>query len=138
MFGAELIPAVAGGTIRPSRFVKMSTAADFTLLEADANEFVVGIAHEAPRDAPLDGASANLAESTAPDPVPYYGEGRVCLLTIGSGGITRGAYLKSDADGNGVALAASTKQNVGAIALESASEGELARVLVKCMQYDNS
>ena len=132
MFGAELIPAVAGGDIRASRFVKVSTAADATLLESDANEMTVGISHEAPRDPPLDGAdSTEIAEAT--QQFDYYGEGRVCLLQIGSGGVTRGAQIKSDADGKGV-LALTTgavMQWVGAIALESASEDEFARVLIK-------
>lgn len=136
MFGAEPIQAISGGTIRPSRFVKFSTAADYTLLEADANEMPCGISDAATRDAPIADASGDIASSG--DQFMYIPEGNVCLLEIGSGGITRGAYLKSDTDGKGVALAASTKQNVGAVALESASAGELCRVLVKTMQIDNS
>src|SRR6185369_8897067 len=123
MYGFEPIPALAGGTIRPARFVKPSTAADNTLLEADANEMAVGISVEAPRDAPLTGASTDLAASG--DPIPYYPEGCVALLTIGTGGVTRGAQIKSDADGNGVLAltTGTTMQWVGASALESASEG---------------
>lgn len=121
---------VAGGDIRPSRFVKVSTAADHTVLEADANEAVIGISHESTQDAPISGASANAAESG--DQLTVYGIGRSCLLKIGSGGCTRGDELKSDADGQGVtrATTGTTLQHVGAIALESASEGEFARVLV--------
>lgn len=127
----ETIPAIAGGVIRPSRFVKLSTAADATMLEADANEMVCGISHEGPRDAPLDGASGYIAESG--DEFNYYSEGRVALLEIGSGGCTRGAALKSDADGKGVlaATTGTTEQQIGAYATETASEGEFARVLIK-------
>lgn len=131
MFGAEPIQAKAGGTIRPSRFVKVSTAADFTILEADANEFVVGVSMENTRDAPLDGASTDLASSG--DPCEYYGEGRIAPVLVGSGGVTRGAEVKSDADGQAVlaATTGTTKQNIGGVALETASEGELARILIK-------
>ncbi len=127
----EAIQAKAGGDIRPSRFVKYSTAADNTLLEADANEVVIGIATEATQDAPIPNADGDAGESG--DPVMYYPEGKVCLLEIGSGGVTRGANIKSDADGKGVlaATTGTTAQNHGALALESASEGELAKVLVK-------
>ena len=128
---AEPIQGVAGGTIRTCRFVKISTAADHRLLEADANEQIVGISSQAAQEAPIPGASANAAESG--DSFRYHTEGEVCLLEIGSGGVTRGAQIKSDADGKGVlaATTGTTLQWVGAMALESAEEGELAKVLVK-------
>lgn len=132
MFGFEPIEAIAGGDIRTARFIKPSTAADATLLECDANEMAVGISAEAPRDPPLDGADATeIAE--AGGQFEYYTEGHVCLLQLGSGGATRGAQLKSDADGKGVlaATTGATMQWCGAIALESASEDELCKVLVK-------
>lgn len=121
---------VAGGDIRPARFVKVSTAADNAVLEADANEAIIGIATEATQDAPIPGASANAAESG--DPVKVYTIGSECLLEIGSGGVTAGAEIKSDADGKGVlaATTGTTVQNIGAVALEAASAGELARVVV--------
>jgi hypothetical protein len=132
MSGFEPIPALAGGQIRPSRFVKPSTAADNTLLEADANEMAVGISSEATRDAPIDGASGDAA-TTGDGNMMYYTEGMVALLEIGSGGVTHGAQVKSDTDGKGVlaATTGATMQWCSAIALESALEGESARVLIK-------
>ncbi len=131
MFGFEPIQGVSGGTIRPARFVKPSTAADYTLLEADANEMAFGISDSGTRDAPIEDASGNIA--AAGDSFMYHPEGNVTILEIGSGGVTRGAEIKSDADGKGVLALTSgtTNQWVGAIALETAVEGELARVLVK-------
>jgi hypothetical protein len=131
MYGFEPIPAVAGGTIRPSRFVKASTAADNAILEADANEMIVGACAEHTRDAPIEDASGNAAVSG--DSVTYYPEGNRCLITVGSGGVTRGAEVKSDADGQAVlaATTGATKQWVAGIAEESASEGELAHILLK-------
>lgn len=134
MYGFEPIPALAGGIVRPSRFVKVSTAADNTVLEADANEQVCGIATEATRDAPLDGASGEAASSTVGEGnLMYSPEGNVALVTVGSGGVTHGAEVKSDADGQAVlaATTGATKQWVAGIALESALEGELARILCK-------
>jgi hypothetical protein len=126
----ETIYSTAGGDIRPARFVKLSTAADNTVLEADANEVTFGISSEATQDAPLPGASALAA--AADDPLAIHPIGSVCLLEIGTGGVTRGAYIKSDADGKGVlaATTGATAQSVGAVALESASENEFCRVLV--------
>lgn len=131
MYGFEPVQGVSGGTVRPARFVKPSGAADYTLLEADANEMAFGISDNATRDAPLEDASGNIA--VAGDSFNYHPEGNITVLEIGSGGITRGAEIKSDADGKGIAALTSgtTNQWVGAIALESAVEGELARVLVK-------
>lgn len=124
---------VAGGDIRICRFVKQSTSADYTVLEADANEQTIGISQEGTNDAPTSGASSLAAASG--DPVAVYGLGDVCLLTIGSGGVTRGGRLKSDADGKGVAVATTgtTIQQIGARALESAAENELCRVQI--VQY---
>lgn len=126
----ETIQGVAGGDIRPSRFVKLSTAADNTFLEADANEVTIGIATDATQDAPLPSADGDAAE--AADQVHVNPIGCVAKLYIGSGGVTRGAYIKSDADGKGVlaATTGATAQNIGAIALESASEDELCSVLI--------
>lgn len=132
MFGFEPIPALAGGTINPCRFIAQDTAADNQVVQAGANARVCGISTEAPRDAPIDGASG-VAASLGDGNMMYNPEGNVCLLEIGSGGITRGAEIKSDTDGTGIAAATTgaVKQWVGAWALESAVQGELARVLVK-------
>jgi len=120
---------VAGGDIRQARFVKLSTAADYTLLEADANERIFGISVDAAQDAPIPSASANAAESG--DLFQFYGPGDECLLELG-GTVTRGGRLKSDADGKGVAVATTgtTSQEYGAEALESGVSGEKIRVRV--------
>lgn len=128
--GFETPKLVAGGAIRPSRFVKFSASADRTILEADANERTIAIATDAERDAPQTGSSTEAA--AAGEPCHVNMPGVVCKLKLGSGGTTRGNMLKSDADGQGVDAATSgtTLQWVGAIALESGSEGELIDVLV--------
>lgn len=127
---------IAGGDIRPSRFVKVSGVADNTALEADANEVIIGISQAGTRDAPgLTGTSANAA--VAGDPVQIFGLGDVCLLTIGSGGCTSGDRLKSDADGKGIPIAGTGgNQNVGAIALETCGENELCRVQIVISSMD--
>lgn len=125
----ETIQGVSGGTIRPSRFCKLSTAADQTFLEADANEACIGVSQDHTRDAPVPNADTDAAE--AGDPVSINPIGSVCLLELG-GTVTRADELKSDADGKGVvrATTGTTLQNVGAIALESGVSGEFIKVLV--------
>ena len=131
----EALSLKANGDIRPSRFVKLDTSEDFAALEADANEAVIGISGVGTQSAPLPGVTALAASDELF--LRYHGEGQMAMLEIGSGGITRGAALKSDADGKGVAAATTgtTKQHQGAIALESAAAGEIARVLVKIDSY---
>lgn len=121
---------IAGGDIRPARFVKLSAAADFTVLEADANERTYGIGVDAAQDAPIPGASVNAAE--AGDSIPVYGPGDECTLELGTGGVVRGGMLISDADGKGVAAAATgtVVQWVGAEAFESGAAGEKIKVRV--------
>lgn len=121
---------IAGGDINPARFVKLSTAADFTVLEADANEQTYGISVDAAQAAPISGASTLAA--SAGKSLRVYGLGEECTLELGSGGATRGDNLKSDADGKGVGAATTgtTVQWIGAQALESGLEGEKIKVRV--------
>lgn len=127
---------MAGGIIRPCRFVKIQTDGVREVLEADANERVIGISQEGSRKAPGTAADDGYAAIDGDQVTVYSHDGQECNLMIGSGGITAGALIKSDADGQGVAAATTgtTAQNVGAIALESASAGEFCRVRI-FLQY---
>lgn len=126
----------ANGTIRVARFVKVDPADNNSVLEADANEGIIGISQIGGREAPLP------VVTTDPPQAAQSGDNVLIhtlntaredvVLRIGSGGCTAGGRLKSDADGNGVAVATTgtTIQNVGAIALETASEGDYCKVQI--------
>jgi hypothetical protein len=120
---------VAGGDIYPARFVKVSTAGDRAVLACGTNEQPCGISQMGQRDAPVTGAS-DLAAASGEAVAINGAFGEPCLLEIGSGGVTRGANIKSDTDGKGVlsATTGATMQWIGAVALESASAGEMAFV----------
>jgi len=121
---------LAGGTIRPSRFVKIGTT-DFSCLEADANEITIGISQEGGREAPIPSVTTvNAAESG--DSVQVYQESEECLLELG-GTVAVGGRIKSDADGKGVAVATTgtTVQESGAFAAEAGVSGDLIRVRVQ-------
>lgn len=123
----------AGGTIRRCRFVKPSTSANNTVLEADANERTIGVSQEAGREAAIPSVVADPPEAAqADDDLMVNLPGQWAMLEAGSGGWTAGDRLKSDADGKGVAIATTgtTIQQIGAIALETVSAGELGKVLV--------
>lgn len=120
-----------GGTIEPARFVKRSTAADFTVLQADADAFPCGISQRWAEVAPLVGAAS--AAGTSGGLIQVHqpgmsGEGHdsTVLLLVGSGGVTRGALLMPDADGKGITC--TTGKYYGAIADESGAAGEYIRV----------
>jgi hypothetical protein len=134
---AEIFSAVAGGNINVSTFVKVSTAADNTVLACGSNDPVIGVSTDAAKAAPISGASSTLAAASG-DPIMINPLGSVCILTIGSGGCTRGDELISDSSGNGVTRGSSSLQNVGAIALESAAASELCRVMVWRMPWTPS
>lgn len=125
---------LAGGTIRVCRFVKLDTTANHTLLEADANERVHGISQDGSRVAPTPSVTADPPEAAQDgEQLQIHEEGEQCLLLIGTGGCTANDRLKSDADGKGVAIATTgtTIQHYGAVALETASAGEYAKVRVQ-------
>lgn len=117
---------IAGGNINPSVFVK-GGAADHTVIQADADATtVLGVSGPGTKAWPETGNST--VHAAAGDPVELHGFGDEALLKIGTGGITRFAYLKAEADGEGVAATSGDVAN--AMALESAAAGELGRVLV--------
>lgn len=123
---------VANGTIRRARFVKVDPSDNNSVLEADANERVIGISQLAGRTAPIPSVTADPPEAAQSGEfltVHNQGESGV-LLELGTGGATAGGLLKSDADGKGVAIATTgtTIQQIGARALETASAGELCKV----------
>lgn len=113
---------IAGGTIAPFRFVKVSTAADDTGLQAaEATTTILGVS-----DGSTNGpTSANHAVSG--DPITLQG-GDVVLVQC-SGNITRGALVESD--GNGKAQTATTTTGArfhGYVALQSGADGLIIRV----------
>lgn len=114
----------AGGSISPSRFVKIS--ADFTVIAAtDAGTALMGIAQDGskfPQTTDGWGSGASTVAAESGDQISIYGLGDVCLLEVdnSTSNITFGALLSSGTAGIGV-LATSTAglKFVGAIALEA-------------------
>ena len=127
---------IANGTVQPSRFVKLDTTAGklFNVIQAAANtdNTIIGISQPGSYDPPgTTGAASDAARAGLP--LEVYSVGDVCLLEIGAGGVTAGDYLTPDANGKGVTLTLTDGANVrcyGAKALETASAGDKARVLV--------
>lgn len=128
-------PYVADGTIRVCRFVKISTTTDFRVKECDANEAVFGISQEASRETPIPSVTTDPPEAAQVDEQlnVFTEPGLVVMLRAGTGGWTRGDELESDADGNGVTAGttANSTRQIGAVALESVSAGELGRVQIR-------
>ena len=123
---------VAGGTIRPSRFVKVDGDNDHRVLEADANEAVVGISQTGTNRAPLSDLVSTSYAAIVDEQIKVYGESDFAVIEAGDA-IVRGNKLKSDADGKGVPIltTGTTLQQYGAIALASAAAaGELIPVMV--------
>lgn len=130
----------ANGTILVSRFVKIDTTRNNAVLACGSAGVVFGVAQEGGRVAPIPSVTSDPVQAAiAGENVGVYVDGDECLLAIGSGGITAGAYIRSDTNGAGVALAgtAATVESYGAIALETASSGELCKVQVKIGKITN-
>ena len=109
---------VCGGTVAPCSFVKLSAAADETILQAGAGDPVIGVVQEGMKRPPgLPGSDVAVA-GEAGDTVLVFGLGDDCLVQAGAA-ITRGAYVKSDA--SGFAVAASATDEAAGVALQSAA-----------------
>lgn len=117
----------ANGTIAPCRFVKQDTTADDAVLQAGAGDEPVGISQEGMKRAPgLAGSDAAVAAESG-DSLQLFGFGDMPLLEYG-GTVTRGDWLKPDANGKGVT--ASANDIAGAKALKSGVLGTKAPVIV--------
>lgn len=122
---------VAGGNITPSRFVKLSTTADNTVLQAGAGERCIGVSQQGTRNPPY-GALDDGFCAIASEELRVFQDGEICPLTVGAA-VTRGDRLKSDANGKGITAAANDPHY--AIALQSGGgDGELIEVKVD-LQY---
>lgn len=128
--GLNAMTFVASGDINPCRFVKQDATGPKQAAQAGANEQIIGISQEWFKGAPT--PSASTLAASAGLPVVVYTDGAVCLLELG-GTVDEGGYIKSDANGKGVASATTgvTKQEQGAKALEAGVSGDKIRVFVK-------
>lgn len=118
---------IAGGTIRPNRFVKISTSADNTALEADANEAVIGASTSSNESFDSDNHATSGDEVTVRFGVAFVEAG---------GNITRGGRVESDADGKAVAATNNTTlREIAGWALESGADGGIIKVMIHPHAY---
>lgn len=120
----------ASGTIIVSRFVKSSGSATVAA-NTTAGGKVVGISQDSGHSPPLPSLTADPVEAaksgmTLNVHCHFEGNNFPCV-EIGSGGCTAGDYLVSDNTGKAV-VAATAGHTVAAIAMETASAGEKAKV----------
>lgn len=113
------LPAfIAGGTIHVGFAIKISTAADNTVLECSAAaDQAFGIAARGMRDTPGLTGSDNTVAANAADHIEVYGPGTVAPCLAGAA-ITRGSRVSC---GAGRVIAAVATSNILGTALESAS-----------------
>jgi len=123
----------ATGSITVSSFVKIDTTANNSVAQCGAGDPVFGVSQVGGRTAPIPSETADppLAAAAGED-LQVFLNTHYTILRIGAGGCTAGDHLKSDAAGDGIAVSAGagTSENVGAIALQTASAGELCPVQV--------
>jgi hypothetical protein len=101
----------AGGNIAPRRFVKLHTAAH-QVVQAGAGDRAIGVSQEGSGSTPIPGASTLAATSGLP--IRVYQIGETCELDVAAG-TAIGAYLKPDADGKGVVVAAANYASAQAL-----------------------
>ncbi len=114
---------VAGGTIAPSRFVKVSTSADHTILQCVANDVAYGISQVGTKSPPGVSGSNDAIAATANDNVQVYTFGDVAQILCAAT-LTSGVIVKPDA--NGEAVAASANDAASGLLIEAGANGTLA------------
>jgi hypothetical protein len=132
---------VSSGNITRARFVKVYASANNQCAQAGDNERTLGISQIGGREAPIPSVTQDPPYAAiAGENVKVHtmnSEREDVVLEIGSGGCTAGDQLKSDTNGKGVVSASTgtTVQWIGAIALETASAGELCKVALVNYAY---
>jgi hypothetical protein len=109
-------PFTARGAVRPYRFVKDDSTDDYSVVEADAGDAIVGI-------------YMGFDDLASGDKCPTKTSGQA-KLKAGTGGWSKGEFIKSDADGQGIPVTADLDV-YGAVALEDAAAGEVSVVQVE-------
>lgn len=124
------ISYVAGGTIAPSRFVKLSQAAAWTVLQADSGNGILGVMQEGQRNAPgLPGSDTTIA-AIAGDAGTFniYQAGDKCrielLVAVGAG-----QALKASTGGKAIAHT-SGSADIGGFAMTDGATGDFIEMLV--------
>lgn len=129
---ASSINYQAGGTIKVSRFVMANAPIDYQVVQADGSLPIIGIAQPGTKAPPgLIGSSPSDTAAASGDIIAVFQDeaNDDVLLYLGAT-VTGGQLLKSDANGLGTPLLASstTYQYCGAEARQSGASGDLIRV----------
>jgi hypothetical protein len=122
---AVALSFTAGGNIAPRRFVKLHSAAH-QVVQAVANDRAIGVSQEGSGSTPIPGASTLAA--TAGNPVRVYQIGETCELEVAAATAVN-AYLKPDANGMGVAVAAANYASAQALTSTAAAGICLVRII---------
>lgn len=116
----------AGGNVLPSRFVMLSTSADYTGIQATAAATpVLGVSGPGIRTAP--GLDSETYHAAAGEQIELFTHGQKAVVACG-GTVTRGDFLTSDANGKAVTITAG--QVAHAMAMESGVSGVDIQVLL--------
>lgn len=125
---------IAGGDIFPARFVRIT--GEFAVSQCSAStQSIIGVSQEGTFSPPnlatlLGGTESGLAAS-AGQTLKVFGLGDVCMIEAGTGGITAGTKVKSDANGKAINIGtAAGTFNVGGTALQTVNAGEKCLIQV--------
>lgn len=127
MSAFQPILGILGGTVAPSSFVKLSTAADNTYLQCGAAGLVAGVSQVGMRNVPGLLGSDILVAGNVGDEIAIFPPLSVCLIHF-AGTVGAGAFVKSDA--SGFAVAASSGDVCGGITIQAGAAGTFGEIFV--------
>lgn len=125
---------MASGNIGVSLFVGIS--GDFKVAQTVANGKICGVSQEGTRRFPSSGASStDILAAIANEQVGVFGNGHSNIFLTLGGTVVAGNWLKSDANGAGVACTNTgatplASENAGAVALQGGVAGDKIRIQV--------
>lgn len=118
---------LAGGNIRPSRFLKCN-GTELVAVEADGSNPIIGVSQEGVHGAPGTAFDDGYAATTTYKEFRVYGPTEQCLVVSGAA-FASGLFLESDA--NGAAVQYSGSAYIGGYSIEAATaSNQLVRIVV--------
>lgn len=129
----ETIPGLAGGDIRPCRFIEQQIGVNNSFIECNANGIPAGISQSGPKGNQIVGSTTLCAEDG--DQFGYFAPGCANVMLEIASAVEAGDRLVPDADGKGIPASHATGTvTIGAMAQQNGVAGDFIPVRVTVYQ----
>lgn len=122
---------IAGETIPPRRFLKLSTSAARKVLKCNTTSPIIGVSGSGQKAPPgTTGADTAVHAESGDQMHDMRTMGDIVDVDVGSGGLTTGCPVGSDSVGLAIIATGTGQHYIGGYALDAYAEGEVGKVVL--------